>query len=64
MKGVRSYLFLPFLLLLFLASPLWAGPFDPVPEGDKAPAFEVANFKLEEAIKKGPVVLVFYRGLF
>ncbi len=30
----------------------------------KAPLFEVAGFNLKEALGKGPVVLVFYRGLF
>ena len=64
MRGVRSHLLFLFLLLPLLLSPLWAEQMEPVPEGSKAPLFEVAGFKLQEALQKGPVVLVFYRGLF
>lgn len=32
--------------------------------GDKSPMFDLQGFELGEHLKRGPVVLVFYRGFF
>lgn len=61
------------LLAIVLVAVACATPREPgssVPQvGDRAPAIELplaagGEFSLDRAVARGPVVLVFYRGLF